>query len=802
MKSAVELRGTRLVARVMLHNYRYPRSGHQSGDYAIAIFDVLKIIEGEIPVECMNAGDIFTQNESYQITVVGNMPKIMGQHDYIMQGTLVIDKDHGPQYEVETLRLDYDLSRPYDQRKFFSFFLTENQIDGLFEKFENPIKLLEEKNIGELKKIKGVGPVTAVRMCQRYDECKDNGRAYVALKGLDLTKHAIDRLIKHYGSADIVVEKIETNPYVLIKEVKGYGWKKADAIALKQGFTRDCKPRVIAYTQYYLEAQSDSNGNSWVSIEDLLMNVAAECAPVTKDDLTTWIKEIMCSNDSFNSFYEKYKEQKNLPYPAMLFYDAKTRRVGLFSLRILEKEIATHFERLEKSAKAINFSRKKCEEIIKSVEKEQGFEYTDEQLKAIWTILDNNVSILSGQAGTGKTSVLRAVTAIFKHYKQKVEQCALSGRASSLLSEVTKVSGKTIHRLLAYMPDYEKFAFNERNPLHADVVILDEASMVDGDLFLSLISAIKNGAKFIMVGDFHQLESIGSCNILKDCLTSGYIKSAILNKIHRQAARSGIIAQSFKVSSGESIAKTDFAGEEIRGELQDFKLVTSYDARLVQANIIKEFKKLYFDQKIPLDQIQIIVPMKTRGDISCRVLNGIIQSLVNGETSFKEVYVPYEDNGMKWEVCFKPNDRIIVTKNNYHAMNMNGQETAIFNGNIGWIKDIGEDNMIISLLEQGDVVLPKDDWYNIQLAYAITVHKKQGDSVPYAIIGLDTSCYALYSKELLYTAITRASKYCIFVTQPKSVNQAAKISRVKQKQTWLKEDLFDLYMTRVESEGA
>ena len=785
-KTSKELIGNRLVAKVKLHNYRFPKSGHNSGDFAIVIFDVIRIVEGQIPLECELKGE----PGKFKITVTGKLPKIDEKSEYIFQGTLHIDREWGEQYEVESIRLDYDLTREEDQRKFFSYFMTDRQIDMLYADGNNPMEYLEQKNIGELTKIKGIGPATAARMCKRYEECKNNSRAYVALKALDLSKNVIDRLIRHYGSADIVVEKIESNPYILISEVRGIGWKKADDLAKRQGLTNNCKERVIAYTRYYLETQADMNGNTWILVDDLLTNVQAECQPITKEQVGDWLKEFMVGAIDFERYYERHSEGKltveEMPF---LFYDKITRRVSLTDLRMLEKDIAFELHRLASSNVKMKYDKKLCEEIIKECEKEQGFEYTDEQVKAIWNILDNNVAVLTGSGGTGKSSTLKPLVRILSHYNQEVSQCALSGRASSLLSDYTGIEGKTIHRTLCFMPDSDRFRYTKNNPLPDDVVILDETSMVGGYLFLSLISAIRTGAKFIMLGDTQQLESIGICNILKDCISSGYINVNILTKIHRQAAMSGIITQAIQVSNGESIVKNDFSGEEVRGELRDFKLIGKYDTSLIQQQIIKEFKHLYFDCHLSLDDIQIIVPMKTRGDLSCRVLNQLIQEIVNPVKTKDDVTLTLVENGVKYQVCFRPKDKIIVVKNNYHAPGLDGSDKQIFNGNIGYIKDINDEVMIATIGDVGDVVLPKDQWDCIQHAYAITVHKKQGDSVPYAIIGLDTSAYALLSKELLYTAITRASKYCTLIVQPRAANIAVKTSRVKIKQTWLKDDL-------------
>lgn len=779
-------------ALVTLHNYRYPRSNIESGNYAIIVFDVIQLLEGEIPAEI----------KKDQIIVTGHMPKIIPGETYYLTAKLVKDRQHGLQFESISIRLNYNMNNESDQRKFLSFFMTDRQINLLYSNFANPISLLENKNIGQLIKIKGIGPATAKRMCLKYEDCKDNGRAYVELQALDLTKKAIDKLVERYGSPDLVVEKVLDNPYILIKEVRGYGWKKADELALKQGFTRDCKPRVLAYARYYLEEQGDANGNSWVTISDLLQNVYNECTPVLIDDLKNWIKEMIVTEDDFDEYYEMYRNDV-VPdgFEKFLYYEKSTKQIGLLKTRVLEKEISRHLIRLQEGLTLFNYDKDVCDYIIKQVEEEQGYEFTDEQKKAIWKILDNTVSILTGSAGTGKSTSMIAVTRILQYYNQKVDQCALSGRASSNLTEITNVEGKTIHRLLRYTPEQESFAFSERHPMNTDAVVLDEVSMVGGELFLSLISAIPTGAKLIMIGDPNQLESIGLCNILKDCIQSGYLAVAALSKIHRQAARSGIIINANLACTGQSLCSNRFTGVDIRGELQDFKLVSTTDPDIVAYKMVEEFKDLYLNQHIPAEDIQLIVPMRLRGNISCRELNNIIQDIVNPFNEEKAVTLPFSESGMTYSVKFKPGDRIIVNHNDYHALNSKGEEVSIFNGNIGYIVDISTDSMVIKLKDQGEVILDRDSWFNIQLGYTITVHKLQGSSAPYVIFGLNTSSWVLLSKELVYTALTRAKKYCICVTQPNIINQAIHTSKVKLKQTWLKADLHNQYLLDIQESG-
>ena len=1131
---AQQLKGQRLRAQVKLVRVLYPRQ-HEPGEFAIAVLEVLEVLEGEIPDEFRETTEHFSYggvNKNIEITVKGNMPAMRPDLEYIFQGILDIDKRYGPGYNVEQLRLNYSMDTEEDQRKFFLAFLTEKQVEALMAPGNNPLKWLEDHDVEQLKTIKGIGDVVAERMISRYEESKDYGRAFVELDGLGLTNAAVEKLVKRYGSVDTMVDKIKQNPYILIKEVRGYGWEKADAIARRQGLTPDCKERVIAYAQYYLEKEASDNGNSWIMIDTLLQEIAAMCYPITKENLFTYVKSVMGADEAFKKFAdmtkaERYKYQDEMP---MLYYETSTRRVGMFWLRLMEYDISRHLERLRNAPKRYVFTEEQIQDAIHAAEKEQGFEYDSDQKAAIEQIIASNVSILTGLAGCvdketefltpygwkkicdyeegdevlqynkngtatfvkperyikepcdtfyhfetkhgvdqtlsedhiltyvseegklrhepfanylsrekpfsgrfitafkasgkginmsieelrlnvaiiavgiiesdeaphqvqfhlkkdckkqrlkqllddlkikyirqespvegytdfymtypnpvktfpkdwyrcsqkqlqaiaeelpywfgslskrrcggapvrvfsnvsensdfiqyafaatnrratvrtfdrisqqysadgepcpkevketdvaivdkilcginndkkddhkmmafntvpsedgfkycftmpsgmwimrrngkiavthncGKTALLNAVSKLFRNAGMRLEQCALSGRASSKMSEVTKLTGKTIHRLLCYLPDEERFLYNADNWVPADVIILDETSMVGGELFLQLIEAIPTGARFIMVGDHHQLEAIGLANVFKDCLSSGgYIPSSVLTKIHRQATKSGIITESIRASNGERMLKDDFIGEETRGELQDFKIISSLDPALTQMNILQEYRRL-LAAGIESNDIQVIVAQRTRGSISCRVLNEAIQEIVNPGVCPGDIKVPYVDNGIHYTVTYKRGDKVIVTKNNYHAKRPNQSkkrgDVQIFNGNVGYIEEINSEYMVVNLTEQGPVQIDRAGWNDISLAYAITCHKKQGDQVPYAIIGLDTSSYAMFSKEWVYTAITRASKHCTFVTTPLSINRAVKITRVKKKQTWLKAFLAQLRTAEV-----
>lgn len=744
--------------KARLDHITYPRSGQISGSWTIATFNLLEVLEGDFPIEL---------EWKNQFVAKGKMPALNNTDMYIISAFVIEDEKYGLQLETESMYVDYDLDDVEEQRKFFSFFLTPNQIEILYSQFEDPMRLLKERDIDSLVKAKGIGPVTAQRMITKYEDCQDKGLAYVKFYDLGLTKGAIDKLVKFYGSPEAAVAVIENNPYTLIIQVPGYGWNKADAIALAQGLTLDCPERMGAYLVHYLREQAEINGNSWVNVDDLCLAIEQVCGPTDQEKV--------------------YEVVRRGIRDKTLYFDNVDGRIGLTEYRRLEENLADEIVRIQNGSAAIPIDERKAKEVLAKVEEEQGFGFTEEQNAAIWNTLNSQFSILTGLGGTGKTSAVNGIAHVLREHNYRVAQVSLSGRAASKLTEITHIPGQTIHRLLGYDPESGGFHYNKENPVPYDIIIGDEVSMWGGEITLDLLRAVPNGAKVLFIGDPKQLEAIGLASVLTDTIKSQTIPTVQLTKIQRQKADSGIITQSLKVACGEQIVSANSTGTEYRGALRDFKLVTYIDAGLTQSKIIDEFNELYKEKGVPAKDIQVLVPMRSKGEASCRALNIAIQEIVNGCPQRNEVTINYVDGNFKYCYTYRKNDRVIIMKNNYKTINTEGHKEPIFNGNVGYIKEIGPDYMIINLTEQGDIILTEDNYDNLSLAYAITVHKKQGDSSPYVIGAIDSSSYALISKELLYTMITRARKYCVIVGQKRILQQAVKISRVKTKQTWLKE---------------
>ena len=393
--------------------------------------------------------------------------------------------------------------------------------------------------------------------------------------------------------------------------------------------------------------------------------------------------------------------------------------------------------------------------------------------------MENNVSIIRGFAGTGKSSSVAGLLSCLEGEYYSFAQSALSGKASVNLSDITGQDGYTIHRLLKYQPQ-KGFVHNADNPLHYNMIILDEASMVDASLFLSLLEAIPTGSKLVMLGDTNQLESIGIGNIMKDIIDSEILPCVTFDKIHRQGAKSGIIPFSIGVAEAKCQYKDSWVGEEILGELQDLKVIGfSCEKGKTKPSvdlIIREFKEMYQECK-DISQVGVVLPTKSNGT-SCYKVNQLIQDIVLPKRRRgdgielgigKETYTIYKG------------DKVINLKNNYKT------EPNIFNGNMGEVisVDVEEKTIVVDFYNIGEVTLDGDDLKAIDLGYAITTHKSQGSGIPYLIYCVDYSHFTMLNREQVYTGISRAKKRASFVFETKALNKAIRTSNIKYKRTFL-----------------
>ena len=698
----------------------------------------------------------------------GEMPEPVRGATYIITADLVEDPKWGKQYDIKSMYSDisFDKHDKDGKLKFLSNLFTPAQVEAMYDTYDDPFSILEKGDVEKLVQIKGCGIKTADNWIRKFKKNINIAKIFIELEDYGLTNNMINRLMNRYNSPDVIIEKVKTNPYVLVNEVEGIGWKRADEIALAGHIEPDSPIRISAYIVYYLNVCGEE-GYSWITPDQLLGAILDNLGEEIPDEnITIAIREL----------------------GNKLWWNENKDKIGLSKYYNIEHRVAEELIRIRNAESDIHCDNWK--EHIEHLERIQGWNFTDEQMKGIETVLSNNITVITGLAGTGKSSVVSGVLEALRQYSSVM--CALSGRAASRMSEITGQTGFTIHRLLGFPkgePDYQCFEYHQDNKLAYDIYILDEISMVDAKLFYYLLRAIPDGAKLICLGDDGQLEAIGCGNVAFDMIHSTEIPTVRLTKIHRQAAKSAIITQSIEVRNGRQIVQKDWAGHEVRGELQDLELWCHSDGSNTFYKITEVFQKLLYTKDFDIMETQVIVPIKIKGDACTYNLNNTLQELFNPFQKNKRQVNGFS-NGKSY--ILREGDKVINVRNNYRL------NIPVYNGNIGIIKKItySEEHdsqiLIINFKGIGNVEVPEDYWGDIELGYAITVHKYQGSQSKYVIFGLDFSAYSLLTRELVYTGITRAEKKCYLICQTGALRYATAQQSVSTKQTHLGDCLYEV----------
>lgn len=625
-----------------------------------------------------------------------------------------------------------------DKHNFLRAILPPSQAEGIIEAYPNEdiIQLFKEDKI-DVNKVRGLGLITYPKARERVLKNLEYYEALGKLTKYGLKYGAIRKIVDKYGSSALAIEKIESNPYVLT-EIEGYGFIKVDKIALKSGIREDDPHRIISAGVYIL-SESGNEGHCWLY----------------EDDFYDKLNDLLRIDEG--------TIKKVAQEDSRLFFLNGT--VGLNHIYEREVRIGNKIYELLKVNK--NYRIKDIENKIKEVEAEQGFEFTEEQRDGIYKVIENNLVIITGKAGTGKTSLLKGILKILNGYSYLA--CSLSGKAAQRIEESTGYSASTIHRALGYNPQYG-FAFNEENPLPFDVAVLDEGSMVDNYLFDKLISAIEKGKKFLILGDIEQLPPIGAGNVMRDLIESEKVPIVELTEVHRQALKSGILLAANHVREGRQLMKRGEIKPKIVGELKDLQLIPQMTDEDILRSILKSAQKAKMSGIGAMD-FQVIVPTKDRGLISTKNLNIELQKIFNPDEG---LYI------QRGDFQFKRKDKIIKNGNDY--------DNKVYNGTMGTVDYVGEDFIEVVFENGVRVHYEKDNLDQIDMAYALSIHRCQGSQFPYVVIGLDYSAYKLLCRQLVYTALTRASKGCKMIFEPKALAHAIRTDGSKRN-TYLKDQL-------------
>lgn len=691
------------------------------------------------------------------ITVKGYASiEIKKEEEYVLIAEKVIEDNYGEQYIIQDIKTNYSLETKYDIKCFLSNIMTETQLKNYCEAFEDD--LLKPLKDGDteliIEKVKGIGANRALAILEKYNNNSTDAYLLAKMTKFELTRKDIDKLKCTYGNLENAFKTIQENPYRLVRDVKGYGFKKADSIATMGGISITDIRRGQGFIEAYLYEEANL-GSTRVDVSDLL-------------------------EDLYNELGEDYPDEsivgalQGLEKEEVMWVSKDRDQIGLHYFRNMEKELALKLKAMM-GCKNTKVAGENWKDSIARLEKLQGWEYTSKQKEAIEESLNNNVNFIIGSAGTGKSSIVKGVREALGE-KYTYLQTALSGKACENLESSTGKSAMTIHRFLVSAPNLEK---------KPDIVIIDEISMCGIDLLYRLILSLDNDTKLFFLGDKKQLPSIGIGNFLTDCMNSGVIPVIELTEIHRQAQGSAIITESVKVSNGEQLAKINFIGTETRGEMQDFILDIYNDRAESAVKVLKKFKEL-LDSGVSYEDIKVVTPMNTRGNISASILNNKIQKLIFNDK------VPFVEKGTK-ENKYKLHvgDIVMCVKNNYKLTSLDGLELkALMNGDMGKIIKIYKDGDIaIQTSNKGGILVRSEYTNNLKLAYACTCHKLQGSSAPYVIVVLDYSAYTMLSKEWLYTAITRAKKRCFLFAENNALRRAIRTSGISERNTFLEQFL-------------
>ena len=504
---------------------------------------------------------------------------------------------------------------------------------------------------------------------------------------------------------------IKNNPYQLINDIEGIGFKTIDKLATNMNIEKDDPRRVKAAILYVILEICNSKGNTYVTLDEIETGLN-RLIKIENEKFTTYLNELINNNlvifDNKKYYHKKY-------------YDS-------------EVSIAKHLKTYVK--RNINKDRldKLFNDLIMQIQEDDGITYSSEQLEAIYNVLSNGVSIITGGPGTGKTTILNALIKMFKMlYGQDVHisLCAPTGRASKRMAILSHNMACTIHRLLKWDLHSNTFIYNENNRLKTDIIIVDEFSMVDTLLFDSLLKGVKDVSQIVLIGDDGQLPSVGAGNVLYDLLHVDYISVNKLNHIYRQSEGSNIVDLAYHVRN--STLDENFTFNK---DVRFFKLQSIYADKIVIKLLSEAFEK-----DLTFDDIQVIVPMYS-GIAGIDNINYAIQKWYNPPSEHKnEIRVGHQ--------IIREGDRVLQLKNQV--------EDDVYNGDIGIVQEIDlEEEEIYVEFDSGIVIYPKQLHSNLTLAYAISIHKAQGSEFNYVIMCIFNEFYPLLNKQLIYTAISRA----------------------------------------------
>ena len=680
-------------------------------------YTVLNLVSGEEEITCVGIFSALAEGEN-----------IEASGDYTDHPT------YGKQFKVES----FEEKAPEDEEA-IERYLGSGAIRGIglalaariVRRFKADTFRIIEEEPERLAEVKGISERKAMEIADQVNEKRDLRQAMIFLQQYGITMNLAVKVYQQYGQE--VYGIIRENPYRLADDIEGVGFRTADEIAVRVGIRMDSDFRIRSGILYVL-LRASTEGHTYLPEEELtrrtgqLLEVGEEQIEKQYMDLAIERKIIM-----------KQGENQTQIYAASFYY--------------MEANTATMLKQLNVSYDVPDLE---IEERVRRIEKQTGMELDEHQMTAVKEAVRNGLLIITGGPGTGKTTTINTIIKYFEMEGLDIFLAAPTGRAAKRMSETTGFEARTIHRMLELNGGVDGaagFERNEQNPLETDVVIIDEMSMVDISLMHALLKAVAVGTRLILVGDVNQLPSVGPGSVLRDIIRSHECNVVMLTKIFRQASTSDIIVNAHKINQGEEVT--------LDNKSMDFFFLKRYDADVIISVVLQLIKQKLpkFVDATPYD-IQVLTPMR-KGLLGVERLNGILQRYLNPPSPQKRE----KEHG---DILFREGDKIMQTRNNYqleweirtkYGLSVD-KGTGVFNGDMGIVREINDfaETMTVEFDEGRMVEYPYKLLDELELAYAITIHKSQGSEYPAVVIPLLSGPSMLMNRNLLYTAVTRARK--------------------------------------------
>ena len=696
-------------------------------------------------------------NEEDEVTCVGVFQMISEGESLELTGEYTVHPSYGPQFKVQ----QYSIKAPEDIAS-IERYLGSGAIKGvgaalaarIVRKFkEDTFRIIEEEP-ERLAEIKGISERKAQEIAQQTEEKRELRQAMIFLQNYGIS---LSLAVKIYQTYQLDMYRIiQENPYRMAEDVTGVGFKIADEIAHRVGIHLDSDFRIRSGIMYVLQ-QASLEGHTYLP-EELLTRRACELLGVDASGVEKHYMDMAIDR----KLILKQSEAEVQIYASTFYYME-------LNVAVMLRELNVKYD----------FSETVVEQRIRKIEQLSELELDEMQRTAVKEAVRSGLLVITGGPGTGKTTTINTIIQYFESEGMNIALAAPTGRAAKRMSETTGYEAKTIHRLLELsggMDEHAGFERNEQNPLETDVIIIDEMSMVDITLMHNLLKAVVAGTRLILVGDVNQLPSVGPGCVLKDIIDSHACNVVRLNRIFRQASESDIIVNAHKINRGEPVS--------LDNKSRDFFFLKRYDANVIISiciQLIRQKLPKYVNAS-PFD-IQVLTPMR-KGLLGVERLNTILQQYLNPPDGKKAE----REHG---QTIFRVGDKVMQIKNNYQAeweirsrYNIPIEKgLGVFNGDMGIVREINSfsETLTVEYEERRMVEYPFKELDQLDLAYAITIHKSQGSEYPAVIIPLLTGPRMLMNRNLLYTAVTRARKCVTLVGDEKAFyNMEANVNEQKR----------------------